>query len=146
MRLAKRGYPDVNGTVVQTTVVQTNSGADNSGAPQAAGLAPAKEQNQPTTQVAEDAKTRYLRRIGHRAYRVKTQNSHRAYSLGLRTTVTLRNLEFDTLAFLKRTVPVRLNCREVDEDVPTTVDRDEAVALIRVEPFDGALSHETTTP
>jgi hypothetical protein len=29
----------------------------------------------------------------------------------------------------------------VDEDVPTTVDRDEAIALVRVEPFDGALSH-----
>src|SRR5262249_57740844 len=84
--------------------------------------------------------------IGHRAYRVKTQNSYRADCLGLRTSVTLRNLEFDTLAFLKRPVTVRLNCREVDEDVPTTVDRDEAVALIRVEPFDGALSHETTTP
>jgi len=91
-------------------------------------------------------KTRYLSGIGHRVYRVKTRNSHRADCLGLRTTVTLRNLEFDTLAFLKRPVTVRLNCREVDEDVPTTVDRDEAVALIRVEPFDGALSHETTTP
>jgi hypothetical protein len=32
----------------------------------------------------------------------------------------------------------------VDEDIPTTVDRDEAVALVRVEPFDGALSHYST--
>src|ERR1022692_1956508 len=67
-------------------------------------------------------------------------------SLGLRSAVALCNLEFDPLTFFKRPVAVRLNCREVDEDVPTTVDRDEAVALIRVEPFDGALSHEQQLP
>src|SRR5262249_19042157 len=66
--------------------------------------------------------------------------------LGLRAAIALSNLEFDALAFFKRAVAVRLNCREVDEDVSTTVDRDEAVALIRVEPFDGALSHEQQPP
>jgi hypothetical protein len=34
----------------------------------------------------------------------------------------------------------------VHEHVPATVDRDEAVALVRVEPLDGALSHYPTTP
>src|SRR6266487_5249498 len=71
---------------------------------------------------------------------------HCADCFSLRPAVALRNLEFDPLAFLKRAVAVRLNCREVDEYVPTTVDRDEAVALIRVEPFDGALSHEQQLP
>src|SRR5262249_45827244 len=70
----------------------------------------------------------------------------RADCLSLRPTVALSNLEFDPLALLKRPVAVRLNSREVDEDVSTTVDRDEAVALIRVEPFDGALSHEQQLP
>src|SRR5579859_7433805 len=71
---------------------------------------------------------------------------HRSDGLGLRSAVALRNLELDALTFFERAVAVRLNSREVDEDVPTTVDRDEAVALIRVEPFDGALSHVQQLP
>src|SRR6266699_2700313 len=71
---------------------------------------------------------------------------HCADCFSLRPAVALRNLEFDPLAFLKRAVAVRLNCREVDEYVPTTVDRDEAVELILAEPFDSALSHEQQLP
>src|SRR5215472_10241703 len=71
---------------------------------------------------------------------------NRPDSLRLRAAVALRNLEFDSLTFFKSAVAVRLNSREVDENVPTTVDRDKAVALIRVEPFDGALSHEQQLP
>src|ERR1700758_5039103 len=63
------------------------------------------------------------------------------HGLGLRAAVALRDLEFDPLAFFKAAVTIRLDSRKVNEDVPTTVDRDEAVALVRVEPFDGALSH-----
>src|SRR5258708_23669587 len=71
---------------------------------------------------------------------------NRSDGLSLRSAIALRNLEFDSLTFFKRAVAVRLNSREVDENVPTTVDRDKAVALIRVEPFDGALSHEQQLP
>src|SRR6266545_2049433 len=62
----------------------------------------------------------------------------------LRPAVALLDVELNPLAFFKAAVAVRLDGGEVDEDVPTTVDRDEAVALVRVEPFDGALSHYST--
>src|SRR6266487_2683986 len=64
----------------------------------------------------------------------------------LRPTVALLDVELNSLAFFKAAVAIRLDGGEVDEDVPATVDRDEAVALVRVEPFDGALSHYSTTP
>src|SRR4051812_44999280 len=59
----------------------------------------------------------------------------------LRPLLTLRDLELDSLAFLQGAVSVHLYRAVVDEDIRTTVDRDEAVALLRVEPLDGALSH-----
>src|SRR6266567_3786384 len=62
----------------------------------------------------------------------------------LRPAVALLDIELNSLAFFKTAVAIRLNGGEVDEDVPATVDRDEAVALVRVEPFDGALSHHST--
>src|SRR5262249_49823623 len=63
------------------------------------------------------------------------------HGLGLRAPVALSDLELHPLALFEGAVAIRLDGGEVDEDVPTTVDRDEAVALVRVEPFDGALSH-----
>src|ERR1022692_3694340 len=60
----------------------------------------------------------------------------------LRPPVALLDVELHPLAFFQAAVPIRLDGGEVDEHVPTTVDRDEAVALVRVEPFDGALSHQ----
>jgi hypothetical protein len=56
--------------------------------------------------------------------------------LGLRSPIALRDVELDPLALFEGAVAIRLDGGEVDEYVPTTVDRDEAVALVRVEPFD----------
>src|SRR6202000_443935 len=67
-------------------------------------------------------------------------------SVSLLPSVALRNLKLHSLALFKRTVSVRLNCREVDKHVFALVYGDEAVALLRVEPLDGALSHLHTTP
>src|SRR5437899_8960899 len=61
--------------------------------------------------------------------------------LRLRAFLTLRDLELDTLSVFQRLVAVHLDRREVDEDVLPPVDRDEAVALLAVEPLDGALCH-----
>src|SRR5882757_5993752 len=59
----------------------------------------------------------------------------------LRSAIALRDLEFHPLSLFQGAVPIRLDSREMDEHVPTVVDRDKAVALVRVEPLDGALSH-----
>src|SRR5258707_14221374 len=85
-------------------------------------------------------------RRGDRAFRHVVRDLHRADRLCLRSAVALRDLEFDPLPLFEAAVAIRLDGGEVDEDVPTTVDRDEAVALVRVEPFDGALSHYQQLP
>lgn len=59
----------------------------------------------------------------------------------LRPLLALRDLELDPLTLLKGAVAVHLDRAVVDENIRTTVDRDEAVPLLRVEPLDGALSH-----
>src|SRR5206468_2315930 len=64
----------------------------------------------------------------------------------LRPAIALLDVEFDPLPLLEAAVAIHLDGGEVHEHVPTTVDRDEAVALVRVEPLDGALSHYPTTP
>src|SRR5215472_6757522 len=69
-----------------------------------------------------------------------------AHGLGLWAPVALRDLELHPLALFEGAVAIRLDGGEVNEHVPTTVDRDEAVALVRVEPFDGALSHYQQLP
>src|SRR6185437_14286862 len=66
--------------------------------------------------------------------------------LGLLSPVALRDLELDPLTLFEGAVTVRLDRREVDENVLATVDGDKAVALVRVEPFDGALSHSKQLP
>src|ERR1700729_2280477 len=66
--------------------------------------------------------------------------------LSLRTPVALRDVKLDPLTLFEGAVAIRLDSREVNEYVPTTVDRDEAGALVRVEPFDGALSHSQQLP
>src|ERR1700742_2153503 len=55
--------------------------------------------------------------------------------------LTLRDLELDALTVFQRLVAVHLDRGEVDEDVLPPVDRDEAIALLAVEPLDGALCH-----
>src|SRR6266699_6815527 len=64
----------------------------------------------------------------------------------LRPAIALLDVEFDPLPLLEAAVAIHLDGGEVHEHIPTTVDRDEAVALVRVEPLDGALSHYPTTP
>src|ERR1700751_2198708 len=66
--------------------------------------------------------------------------------VGLRAPVALRDLELDPLPLFEGAVAIRLDSREVDEDVLATVDGDEAVSLVRVEPLDGALSHSKQLP
>src|SRR5262245_2746338 len=61
--------------------------------------------------------------------------------LGLRTLLALGNLEFDARPVVERLVAVHLDRGEVDEDVLPTVNRDESVPLLAVEPLDGALCH-----
>src|SRR5215469_98941 len=64
----------------------------------------------------------------------------------LRAAVAVLDVEFDPLPLFEAAVAIHLDSGEVHEHIPATVDRDEAVALVRVEPLDGALSHCPTTP
>src|SRR5271169_5862166 len=66
--------------------------------------------------------------------------------VGLRAPVALRDLELDPLSLFEGAVAIRLDSREMDENVLATVDGDKAVSLVRVEPFDGALSHSKQLP
>src|SRR5215475_15366651 len=59
----------------------------------------------------------------------------------LRALLALGDLELDARAVVERLVPIHVDGGEVDEDVLPTVDRDEAVALLAVEPLDSALCH-----
>src|SRR6185369_8333514 len=59
--------------------------------------------------------------------------------LSLRALLALRDLELDALSVFQRLVAVHLDRGEVDENVLSAVDRDEAIALLAVEPLDGAL-------
>src|SRR5262245_28396293 len=61
--------------------------------------------------------------------------------LGLWALLALRDLKLDSLPVIQRLVAVHLDRGEVDEYVLPSVDRDEAVALLAVEPLDGALCH-----
>src|SRR5580704_2183634 len=72
--------------------------------------------------------------------------SHCPDGLRLRSALGRGDLELDPLPLFEAAVTVGLDGREVDEDVPTTVYRDEAVALVRVKPLDGALSHYQQLP
>src|ERR1700741_5091309 len=66
--------------------------------------------------------------------------------LGLLSPVALRDLELDALPLFEAAVTVGLDRRKVDENVLATVDGDKAVALVWVEPLDGALSHSKQLP
>src|SRR5580693_5102741 len=85
-------------------------------------------------------------RSGTGPSRWSARDLHGANRLCLRSAVALRDVELDTLALFEGAVAIRLDGGEVHEHIPTTVDRDEAVALVRVEPFDGALSHYQQLP
>src|ERR687889_506468 len=62
--------------------------------------------------------------------------------LGLRTLGALGQVELDLLVLVERLVAAGLDRGEVDEDVlAAAVLRDEAEALVSVEPLDGALCH-----
>src|SRR2546425_4226452 len=59
---------------------------------------------------------------------------------GLRALGALHDLEFHTLTFRQRLVPLLRDRGEVNEDVLSTLTLDESVALLVREPLDGALS------
>src|SRR5258705_13884667 len=61
--------------------------------------------------------------------------------LRLRALLTLRDLELHALTVFQRLVAFHLDGGEVDENVLPPVNRDETVALLAVEPLDGALCH-----
>src|SRR6266851_6631695 len=61
--------------------------------------------------------------------------------LPLRSLLALRDVELDLLFFFQAAVAVTLDRAEVHEHVRATLDRDEAVALIAVEPLHCALRH-----
>src|SRR5215813_4845515 len=61
--------------------------------------------------------------------------------LRLRALLALRDLKLHALTVFQRLVAVHLDRGEVDEHVLPPVDRDETVALLAVEPLDGALCH-----
>src|SRR6266851_2337646 len=61
--------------------------------------------------------------------------------LPLRSLLALRDVELDLLSFFQAAVAVTLDRAEVHEHVRATLDRDEAVALIAVEPLHYALRH-----
>src|SRR5215467_1989651 len=84
--------------------------------------------------------------FGYRAMIGPNERSGHADRLRLRPTLALRDIEFDPLALLQAAVAIHHDGGVVHEHVPATVDRDEAVPLVRVEPLDGALSHYSTTP
>ena len=60
---------------------------------------------------------------------------------GLRTFLSLYDLELDAITFLERLEPRPLDGAVMDEDVRATLAGDEAVSLRVVEPFDRTLSH-----
>ena len=64
--------------------------------------------------------------------------------IGLRTLLTLDDVELDFVTFFQTFVPINLDGAVVDEDVGAVVSSDEAVPFRIVEPFDFAciLSHE----
>jgi hypothetical protein len=64
-----------------------------------------------------------------------------ADGVGLWALGALRDLELDPLAILEGLVTIHLDGGEVNENIRAVVDRDEAVALLGVEPLNGALSH-----
>src|SRR5215207_5644903 len=57
---------------------------------------------------------------------------------------TVDDLELDLLTVFERLVAIGCDLGPVDEDVVLALDLDEAITLVSVEPFDGALHHAAT--
>ncbi len=75
------------------------------------------------------------------------RGSDRADALGLGALLALPDLELDLLALVEGAVALHVDLAVVHEDVSAAVARrDEAEALLRVEPLHGSLCHVTTTP
>ena len=70
------------------------------------------------------------------------QSLDRADVLGLRALLALRDVELDPLVLVQAAVTIRLDGREVDENVlASAVDTDEPEALVRVELLNCSLRH-----
>src|SRR5829696_9125606 len=65
----------------------------------------------------------------------------RPHVRGLRALRALGHVELDGLALVQRAVAARLNGAEVHEDVLARLRLDKTIALVSVEPLDGANSH-----
>lgn len=69
------------------------------------------------------------------------QRSGQSHGLRLGALLTGADGEFDGLPLLEDAEARHLDARVVDENVLPVIDRDEAEALLGVEPFDSALRH-----
>jgi hypothetical protein len=66
---------------------------------------------------------------------METKSSDKAYVNSLQTFGPVLSPKFHSLSFLKTSIAIHLNSTEVDEDILTIILRNEAKALLRVEPF-----------
>ena len=64
------------------------------------------------------------------------------YVCGLRATISIDDLEGDSLPLLQGTEAVTLNACEMDEHIIAIVAFDEAITFFRVEPFNRSKLHE----
>jgi hypothetical protein len=76
------------------------------------------------------------------ASRTGTHRSDGTDVLRLFTLSPGRDVELDTLAVFERAIPVSLDCGEVDKHIVAALTGDESEALVAVEPFHGASSHD----
>lgn len=72
----------------------------------------------------------------------RLQSADHANAISLLTLGALGDFELHLLTFFEQTEAARLDRAVVDEDVVArALNRDEAVALLGIEPFDGSLRH-----
>src|SRR5205807_1961479 len=81
------------------------------------------------------------RRAATRRRSARLAGLHRAHVERVLALRPLLELEGDRLALLERAVAVHLDGAEVDEHVRGALTRDEAVALLGVEPLDRSVRH-----
>src|SRR5262245_39219964 len=74
------------------------------------------------------------------------RDSDRADVLRLRALRTLNDVELDPLVLVQGAITIGDDGGEVDEDVLSAVDGNEAKALVSVEPLDGSLRHVPDFP
>jgi hypothetical protein len=76
------------------------------------------------------------------SFRCMELDSDQTDVLGFLALATRGDIELDLLSLIERPVAIALDAGEVDEDVVTLFPRNEAEALLGVEPLDGACSQK----